>query len=58
MDLELIRNRVQAGHYLIRSHALRHALKEGFERRHMVEAVLNGRMIEEYPDDQMLLICD
>jgi hypothetical protein len=23
----------------------------------MVEAVLNGRMIEEYPDDQRLLIC-
>jgi len=34
-----------------------HALKEGFERRHVVEAILNGRIIEEYPDDQRVLIC-
>jgi hypothetical protein len=33
------------------------ALKEGFERKHIVEAILNGRMIEEYPDDQRMLIC-
>lgn len=57
MDVEIIRERVRTGDYLIRSHVVQHALKEGFERRHIVEAVLNGRIIEEYPDDQRVLIC-
>lgn len=56
MDIETIRNRIQAGNYLVKSHAIQHALKEGFERKHMVDAVLNGRIIEEYPDDQRVLI--
>ena len=42
---------------LIQSHAVQHALKEGFERKHMVEAVLAGTIIEEYPDDYRALIC-
>lgn len=57
MDIEIIRERVRAGRYFVRSHAVQHALKEGFERRHMVEAVLQGTIIEEYPDDQRVLIC-
>ena len=57
MDIETIRERVRAGNYLAKGHAIRHALKEGFERKHMVEAVLNGAIIEEYPDDQRALVC-
>lgn len=57
MNIETIQKRIQAGHYLTRSHAVQHAIKEGFERRHIVEAVLNGKIIEVYPDDQRLLIC-
>ncbi len=57
MDIELIRERVRAGNYLAKSHAIQHALKEGFERKQMVEAVLNGAIIEEYPADQRALIC-
>ena len=57
MDIEIIRDRVRAGNYLIKSHAVQHALKEGFERKHMAEAVLKGTIIEEYPDDQRMLIC-
>lgn len=56
MDIETIRNRIQAGNYLVKSHAIQHALKEGFNRKHMVEAILNGKIIEEYPDDQRVLI--
>ena len=41
----------------MRSHAIQHALKEGFERKYMVEVILNGTIIEEYPDDQRVLIC-
>lgn len=57
MDVETLRNRVKAGNYLVKGHAIQHALKEGFERRNMVEAILNGAIIEEYPDDQRVLIC-
>ncbi|NUO81919.1 DUF4258 domain-containing protein [candidate division KSB1 bacterium] len=57
MDIEAIRDRVRAENYLAKSHAIQHALKEGFERMHMVEAVLNGRIIEEYPEDKRVLIC-
>ncbi len=57
MDIETIRERVRAGNYLVRSHAVQHALKEGFERRHIVEAIFNGSVIEEYPADQRVLMC-
>jgi len=57
VDIESIRKRVRDGNYLAKDHAIQHALKEGFERKHMVEAVLNGTIIEEYPDDQRALIC-
>jgi hypothetical protein len=55
MDIEILRERVRAGNYLVKSHAVQHALKEGFERKHIVEAILNGRIIEEYPDNQRVL---
>jgi len=57
VDIEIIRQRVRDGKYLVKSHAVQHASKEGFERRDMVEAVLGGKVIEEYPDQQRALIC-
>jgi len=57
VDIEIIRERVRVGTYLIKSHAVQHALKEGFERKHMVETVIEGTVIEEYPDAQRMLIC-
>ncbi len=57
LDIDYIRQRVQAGHYLIKSHAVQHALKEGFARQHIEEAILTGEIIEEYPDAQRVLIC-
>ena len=57
MDIETIRERVRADNYLGKGHTIQHALKEGFERKHVVEALLNGAIIEEYRDDQRVLIC-
>ena len=57
MDIEAIRARVRDGNYLVKTHAVQHALKEGFERSHIVEAILGGTVIEEYPDDRRVLIC-
>ena len=57
MDIQTIRRRVQSGNYLVKIHAIQHALKEGFGREHMVEAVLNGTIIEVYHKDQRVLVC-
>ena len=47
---------MKQGQYLIKGHAVQHALKEGFDRNHMVEVVLYGTVIEEY-EGQRSLIC-
>jgi hypothetical protein len=57
LDIEIIRQRIRDDRYLIKSHAVIHALKEGFDRKHMVEAILGGAVIEDYIDDQRALIC-
>ena len=57
MNIQTIRNRVSEGNYLTKPHAVQHALKEGFERKHIVEAILSGDIIEEYFDAQRVLIC-
>lgn len=57
MDIHDIRERVREGNYLIKNHAIQHALKEGFTRTHIVEAILSGKIIESYPDEQRALIC-
>ncbi len=57
MDIEVIWQRVRDDQYLIKSHAVVHALKEGFDRGHMVEAVLGGTIIEDYADDKRALLC-
>jgi hypothetical protein len=56
VDIETIRERIRSGNYLVRSHAVQHALKEGFERQHMVEAILTGSVIEEYHEEHRALI--
>ncbi len=57
MEIESIREKVRAGKYILKSHVAMHALKEGFEREHIVEAILAGTIIEEYLAEQRVLIC-
>jgi hypothetical protein len=57
VDIEVIRRRVRDDQYLVKIHAVVHALKEGFDRKHMVEAVLGGTIIEDYADNKRALIC-
>jgi len=57
VDIETIRKCIQHGNYLVKSHAVQHALKEGFERKHIVEAITNGDIIETYPAEKRVLIC-
>jgi len=55
--LQRLRTRIKQGSYLVKPHANLHALKEGFDELDMVEAVLSGRIIEEYSGEQRVLIC-
>ncbi len=57
VNIQTIRNKIREDDYLIKFHAIQHALKEGFERKHIVEAILKGSIIEEYFDVQRVLIC-
>ena len=57
MDIATIRERIQSGNFLVKSHTIQHALKEGFTRKHLVEALMNGQIIEEYPEDRRVLVC-
>lgn len=57
MEIESIREKVRAGNYILKSHVALHALKEGFERAHIVEAILGGAVIEEYEPDRRVLLC-
>ena len=57
VNLETIRQRVREDHYLIKSHAVVHALKEGFERSQIVEAVLSGSIVEDYSEQKRALLC-
>jgi hypothetical protein len=56
LDLEAIRSQVQDGNYAVRSHAMQHAVKEGFSVRDMVQVVLHGVLVEEYPQRQRGLV--
>jgi len=55
--LTTIKQCVRDGNYLVKSHAVIHALKEGFDRANMVEGVLNGRIIEDYAYAKRVLVC-
>jgi hypothetical protein len=57
MDIKDIHGKVHNGDYLIRSHVVHHALKEGFTRQDMVSAILNGQIIESYSNDKRVFVC-
>jgi hypothetical protein len=57
VNIETVRKRIREGRYLVKRHAVQHAIKEGFDRANMVEAILTGRIIEDYPEAQRALIC-
>lgn len=56
LDIEEIRLLVQSACYSVRSHAVAHMFKEGFGEDQVVEAVMTGKVLEEYPKDYRCLI--
>ena len=56
LDLAAVRRRVADGHFSVRPHAMQHAVKEGFTVEQIVQTVMIGRVIEEYPDRSRCLL--
>lgn len=60
MNIKRIRDQVGRGNYRIKLHALERASLRGIDPIEIREALLNGMIIEKYPDDsrgQSCLIC-
>jgi hypothetical protein len=56
MTLQQIQQLVQKGSYAFYKHALTEAEKDGVRPEDVVHVVLNGQIIEEYPDRDRCLI--
>jgi len=57
MDLfDCIKNSVKNGNYALRPHTVSHMLAEGFGEDNIIEAVENGKIIENYAAEDRCLI--
>src|SRR4028118_1403005 len=54
--LSRIRALVENGCYQIGAHAEFHMMEEGFDKEHCVGAVMGGRVLETYPDQNRYLV--
>jgi len=52
MDISLIKETVRNGDYYWRQHAVERSIERDISETEVAEAILNGRIIEEYPDDK------
>lgn len=56
MDINAIKEYINNKRYSFRSHTVRHMIEEGFEEHHIIEALLSGKVLEEYSDEERKLI--
>ena len=56
INLDVLRRQVVNGNFALRPHALQHAVKEGFTQDAMLQVVLQGSMIEDYPERRRCLL--
>lgn len=52
MDIEPIKRKIKVRNYLVTTHATEQMNRRLIEPREAEEAILNGEIIEEYPDDK------
>ena len=57
MDIEKIRARVREGNYRLTVHAVIRSKQRGIKTEDMESAILNGEVIEEYPNDKPFPSC-
>ncbi len=52
MDILPIREKIRRGEYHWRQHAIQRSIERGIAEEEVVDALLNGGIIEEYPEDK------
>ncbi len=57
MVIKPIRDRILESKYRISDHAVKQMIKRSITRSEIEEAVINGEIIEEYPDDKYSPSC-
>ncbi len=57
MVIKPIRDRILGSKYRISDHAVKQMIKRSITRLEIEEAVINGEIIEEYPDDKYSPSC-
>ena len=59
VQLALIQECIRTGRFIFTKHALtKHPPKEGFRAEHALDAILNGTIIEDYPEQDRCLISE
>jgi hypothetical protein len=56
IDIHLLRSLFDQGRFAVSSHTVPHRRKEGFSIADIRNAVLKGRIIEEYPERERCLV--
>lgn len=57
MPLDLIRDKVSKTEYRFSEHAIKRMIKRSIERFEVEEVLMNGEIIEEYPEDKYSPSC-
>ncbi len=57
MDIGVVQKKVRDGEYRISDHAIKRMIERDIERYEVEEAIDNGVIIEEYPDDKYSPSC-
>jgi len=57
MEIGKIRTEIDKGNYRFSDHAVKRMIKRSIERTEIEETILNGEIIEEYPDDKYSPSC-
>jgi len=57
VKIEGIRDKISIGEYRFSDHAVKRMIKRSIDRMEIVETVLSGEIIEEYPDDKYSPSC-
>ncbi len=52
MSITEIQDKIQTGEYRISDHATKRMLQRSIDRFEVMEAILNGEIVEEYPQDK------
>ncbi len=57
MDIRNIQDRIKKGDYRFSDHSIKRMIERSLDRKNVEEAISNGKIIEEYPDDKYSPSC-